>query len=54
MTARTRWILFVAALGIAALAGWMLLATPGGEPLGEIDSASREKLERVLEEAGAR
>ncbi len=44
-----RWIALIGGLGVAALAVWFLLIGGAGQPMGEIDDASRERLERVLE-----
>ncbi len=44
-----RWIALIGGLGVAALAGWFLLTGGAEQPMGEIDDASRERLERVLE-----
>ena len=46
-----RWIALIVGLGIAAAAVWLLLTGRGEKPMGEIDDASRERLERVLEES---
>jgi ABC-type sulfate/molybdate transport systems ATPase subunit len=46
-----RWLALALGLVIAALALYLLASSGGDEPSGEIDAASRERLERVLEEA---
>ncbi|MEE2678394.1 MAG: hypothetical protein VX546_07450 [Myxococcota bacterium] len=50
-----RWLALLTALGAAGAAFWLLMAGDPDSPLGEIDAASRQELERVLETAeGAR
>ena len=44
-----RWIALIGGLGVAAAAVWFLVSDRGEKPMGEIDDASRERLERVLE-----
>ena len=46
-----RWLALALGLLIAALALYVLASSGGDEPSGEIDAASRARLERVLEEA---
>ena len=46
-----RWLALALGLVIAALALYVLASSGGDEPSGEIDAASRARLERVLEEA---
>ena len=46
-----RWLVLGLALLAAAGALWMLVAGEPDTPLGEIDAASRAKLERVLEQS---
>ena len=46
-----RWIALIGGLGVAALAVWLLVTGRGEKPMGEIDEASRERLERVLEDS---
>ncbi len=46
-----RWIALIGGLGVAAAAVWFLLMGRGEMPMGEIDDASRERLERVLEDS---
>jgi hypothetical protein len=44
-----RWIVLIGGLGVAAAAIWFLVTGRGEKPMGAIDDASRERLERVLE-----
>lgn len=46
-----RWFALTLGLAIAAGALYVLAAGQGDEPLGHIDAASRDRLERVLEES---
>jgi hypothetical protein len=46
-----RWLALALGLVIAALALYVLASSGGDGPSGEIDAASRARLERVLEEA---
>ena len=46
-----RWLALVLGVSIAALALYVIASSGGDEPAGEIDAASRARLERVLEEA---
>ena len=46
-----RWLALITALGVAVAALWLLVAGGSDSPLGEIDAASRQELERVLEKA---
>jgi hypothetical protein len=46
-----RWLALVLGLVIAALALYVLASSGGDRPSGDIDAASRARLERVLEQA---
>ena len=46
-----RWLALGLGFVIAAVALYVLASSGGDSPLGEIDAASRARLERVLEEA---
>ncbi len=46
-----RWIALTLGLAVAAVSLYVLARGGGGEPLGRIDAASRESLERVLRQA---
>ena len=46
-----RWLALGLGLLIAAVALYVIASSGGDAPSGEIDAASRERLERVLEEA---
>jgi len=46
-----RWLALGLALVVAAGALWLLVAGEPGSPLGEIDAASRQELEHLLEQA---
>ena len=44
-----RWIALIGGLGVAAAAIRFLVTGRGDHPMGEIDDASRERFEHVLE-----
>ncbi len=53
-----RWLVLPIGLGVAAVAGWVLLSSPGGSPPAkspqthaEIDRESREQLRQILRHA---
>ena len=46
-----RWLALALGLVIAALALYVLASSGGDSPSGEIDAASRARLEHLLEEA---
>jgi hypothetical protein len=46
-----RWLALVLGLSVAAAALWLLAASRGERPLGDIGSDSRSELQRVLEAA---
>jgi len=46
-----RWLALGLGLLIAAFALYLLASSGGDEPSGDIDAASRARLERVLEQA---
>ncbi len=53
-----RWLVLPIGLGVAAVAGWVLLSSPSGSTRGkspyshaEIDQESREQLRQILRQA---
>ncbi len=46
-----RWIALTLGLAVAAVSLYVLARGGGEEPLGRIDAASRDSLERVLRQA---
>ncbi len=46
-----RWIALTLGLAVAVLSLYVLVRGGGDQPLGRIDSASRDSLDRVLREA---
>ena len=48
-----RWLAFTFGLAVVGVALYVLASGAKAPPMGEIDSASRDRLERVLEDADA-
>ena len=46
-----RWIALTLGLAVAAVSLYVLARGSGEQPLGRIDAASRDSLERVLQQA---